>query len=123
MESLLRLSELVMTIHVHFIGKVKSRCKDLKNTLGIRHHKVQIALEWLIKDNNLYRNMKYKQEEINTLLCDDIPNGIYDTIMIGVNMVKDTASTMDIYQEASGIGNCKSVTMIPKNRDPTIIHI
>lgn len=51
MEYFLSLLELVMTIHFHFLEKVKPKCKDMKNTLGIRHHNIQTMLKWVINNN------------------------------------------------------------------------
>lgn len=74
-------------------------------------------MEYLIKNNIFYRNVKYGQEEIDALPCNDVPNGLYDTITIGVNVIEDNDSILDIYKEVLRIVNHKSVIVIPKNRD------
>lgn len=112
-----------MTIYVHFVEKVTQRHRDLENTLDVWRHKVQSELEWLIENNVLYRNMKYGKEGIDALPCDNVLDGIYNTITIGVNMVEDESFHDGISQWVLRIMSCRRVVVILKNQDLVMIHI
>jgi hypothetical protein len=52
-------------IQIIFIGTVKPAYIDLNKIFNVRREKIKITLEWLIKNNHLYKTVKISDENLS----------------------------------------------------------
>ena len=68
------------TFQIVFIGKVKPTNEQLKRLFTVRYTKVKNALEWLKKNNHLYKDVKINEQLLDELPQNDVPNFIAENI-------------------------------------------
>jgi hypothetical protein len=90
------------TIQILFIGTQRPKIFDLKKLFNVRRDKVKTAIEWLIKNNHLYKNCRLSNINLLEIPIDGVPQFIIEQIEI--------VPSDDTYFQAP-----KSYTMINSN--------
>lgn len=67
-------------IKIVFVGAIPPERVEVKKLLKVRRDKIYKALNWLIRYNPLYKDIKISQENIIKLPVDDVPNALWNTI-------------------------------------------
>jgi hypothetical protein len=75
----LAMSTLCDTIKIIFIGSHMPPRSQSRKILTVRKQKVLRALQWLIQNNILYRNITINMENVNDLPDNDIPEPLWAT--------------------------------------------
>ncbi len=53
---------------------------ETSRLLRVRRRKIKAALEWLIQNNPLYKDIKFSEKNMNDLPDDDIPVSLWNTM-------------------------------------------
>ena len=67
-------------IQIIFIGTVKPAYIDLNKIFNVRRERIKITLEWLIKNNHLYKTVKISDENLSKFPADGVPDIILNNI-------------------------------------------
>jgi hypothetical protein len=70
------------TIQILFIGTQRPKIVDLKKLFNVRRDKVKTAIEWLIKNNHLYKNCRLSNINLLEIPIDGVPQFIIEQIEI-----------------------------------------
>ena len=114
----LDLEDLCDSLKIIFVGCRNPERNQLKNILTVRKKKVFHALQWLMQNNPIYRNVIINQSIIDKLPEDDVPECLWTTMQVSVNVeaaANERASYIpDILLNASESDNAAGVTLIPR---------
>lgn len=80
--NVLQLSEEVLCeiIKIIFVGSSPPTRVETKRLLKVRREKILFALNWLIKNNPLYKDIRISKENIFKLPVDDVPNSLWNSM-------------------------------------------
>jgi hypothetical protein len=82
----LELDDLCDSLKILFVGYQIPKRNQLKNILTVRKKKVSQALQWLKKNNPLYRNVQINQSTIDKLPEDDVPECLWTTMQVSTHV-------------------------------------
>lgn len=82
----LELDDLCDSLKIIFVGSRVPQRNQLKNILTVRKKKVSDALQWLSRNNPIYRNIKINQSIIDRLPENDIPECLWATMEVSTDI-------------------------------------